>query len=354
MVDTEPMGIGIRIENLRKVYDTPPPMAGRGAGFSFTPVRGGGGAKDKAKKKFELVALDDVSFEIRAGEIFGLLGPNGAGKSTAIGILTTRTRPTDGRAWVLGVDVWAEPVRAKRMIGVVPQRPNLDFSLTARENLTFHAAYFGVPKAIREARAEQLLEQFQLSDRSRDMVIRFSGGMMQRLLIARALMHDPQVLFLDEPSSGLDPQTRILLWEIIREYHQAGKTVLLTTHNMEEADTLCQRLAIIDHGHVIAVGTPAQLKASIPGGFLLRLRFGNQTADLLRRLQSLAGVREVRALDSTGDGTGADVYADRGGSLISEIANLAANSGTELSDVHISEPSLENLFLHHTGRSLRD
>jgi ABC-2 type transport system ATP-binding protein len=146
------------------------------------------------------------------------------------------------------------------------------------------------------------------------------------------------------------PLTRILLWEIIREYHQAGTTVLLTTHNMEEADGLCKRLAIIDHGHVIALGTSVELKASVPGGYLLRLRFGNQTAELLQRLQSLAGVREVRATDSTG----ADLYADRGGSLIAEIASLAANTGAELSDVHISEPSLENLFLHHTGRSLRD
>src|SRR4029077_8809254 len=160
----------------------------------------------------------------------------------------------------------------------------------------------------------------------------------------------PQVLFLDEPRAGLDPQTRILLWEIIREYHQAGKTVLLTTHNMEEADALCQRLAIVDHGRVIAAGTPVQLKASIPGGFVLRLRFGNQTADMMQSLRALSGVRAVRAADNTG----ADVYADRGGSLIPEIANLAANSGAELSDVHISEPSLENLFLHHTGRSLRD
>ena len=182
------------------------------------------------------------------------------------------------------------------------------------------------------------------------MVRGFSGGMMQRLSIARAMMHDPQVLFLDEPSAGLDPQTRILLWEIIREYNQAGKTILLTTHNMEEADALCQRLAIIDHGKMIALGTPQELKAAIPGGYILRLRFGNQTPDLLQRLQSLAGVREVRP----GDGTGADVYADRGGSLIPEIANLAAATGGELSDVHISEPSLENLFLHHTGRSLRD
>jgi len=182
------------------------------------------------------------------------------------------------------------------------------------------------------------------------MVRGFSGGMMQRLSIARAMMHDPQVLFLDEPSAGLDPQTRILLWEIIREYNATGKTVLLTTHNMEEADALCRRLAIVDHGRVIAKGTPQELKASIPGGYLLRLRFGKTPDDLLQRLQSLNGVREVRSAD----GTGTDVYADRGGSLISEIASLAATSGAELHDVHISEPSLENLFLHHTGRSLRD
>jgi ABC-2 type transport system ATP-binding protein len=288
--------------------------------------------------------------EILPGEIFGLLGPNGAGKSTTVGVLTTRVRPTSGLAWIGEHDVWKEQAEVKRLIGVVPQRPNLDFSLTAREILIFHGAYFGIGHKPRNERADALLEKFKLTERGNQMVRGFSGGMMQRLSIARAMMHDPQVLFLDEPSAGLDPQTRILLWEIIREYHQAGRTVLLTTHNMEEADALCQRLAIVDHGHVIAVGTPAELKGSIPGGFLLRLRFGKPTAELLERLQALAGVREVRAVESTG----ADVYADRGGSLIPEIATLAAASGAELSDVHISEPSLENLFLHHTGRSLRD
>src|SRR5438067_3651544 len=248
-------------------------MAGRGAGFSFTPVRSPGG-KDKAKKKFELIALDDVSFEIRAGEIFGLLGPNGAGKSTTIGILTTRTRPTAGRAFIGEHDIWLEQVNAKRLIGVVPQRPNLDFALTAREILTFHGAYFGLSSQERAKSAEALLERFKLTDRADQMVRGFSGGMMQRLSIARAMMHDPQVLFLDEPSAGLDPQTRLLLWEIIREYNASGKTILLTTHNMEEADALCQRLAIIDHGRVIALGTPRELKASVPDGYLLRLRFG--------------------------------------------------------------------------------
>jgi ABC-2 type transport system ATP-binding protein len=246
--------------------------------------------------------------------------------------------------------VWKEQALVKHLIGVVPQRPNLDFSLTAREILVFHAAYFGIGAKLRNDRADSLLEKFKLTERANQMVRGFSGGMMQRLSIARAMMHDPQVLFLDEPSAGLDPQTRILLWEIIREYHQAGRTVLLTTHNMEEADALCQQLAIIDHGRIIASGTPAALKASIPGGFLLQLRFAQKTAPLLDRLKSLPGVTEVR---DSGD-SACDVYASRGGSLIPEIVNAAAALGVELSDVHISEPSLENLFLHHTGRSLRE
>jgi ABC-2 type transport system ATP-binding protein len=338
------MAVGVRTQDLRKVYHSSPPLGAGGGFIARADAKGG------KQPKAQIPALDGLSLEILPGEIFGLLGPNGAGKSTTVGVLTTRVRPTSGQAWIGEHDVWKEQVRVKYLIGVVPQRPNLDFSLTAREILVFHAAYFGIGSKQRNERADRLLEKFKLAERANQMMRGFSGGMMQRLSIARAMMHDPQVLFLDEPSAGLDPQTRILLWEIIREYHQAGRTVLLTTHNMEEADTLCQRLAIIDHGHVIALDTPAQLKASIPGGFLLRLRFGNQTADLVQRLQTLAGVREVRASDSTG----ADVYADRGGSLISEIANLASNLGAELSDVHISEPSLENLFLHHTGRSPRD
>src|SRR6266853_1486292 len=177
------------------------------------------------------------------------------------------------------------------MIGVVQQRPNLDFALTAREILLFHGAYYGVPSAERTRRAAQLLDRFQLTERGSDMVRGFSGGMMQRLSIARAMMHDPQVLFLDEPSTGLDPQTKLLLWEIIREYNRDGKTIVLTTHNMEEADTLGNRIAIIDHGRVIALGTPQELKSSVPGGYLLRLRFGVHSPDLLQRLQGLAGVR---------------------------------------------------------------
>ena len=338
------MAVGVRTEDLRKVYNSAPPLGAAG-GFIARPPQ-----LDSKQPKPQITALDGLTLEVRPGEIFGLLGPNGAGKSTTVGVLTTRVKATRGEAWVGEHRVWQEQAKVKRLIGVVPQRPNLDFSLTAREILIFHAAYFGIAAREGGKRADELLEKFKLTDRAAQMVRGFSGGMMQRLSIARAMMHDPQVLFLDEPSAGLDPQTRILLWEIIREYNQLGKTVLLTTHNMEEADALCQRLAIVDHGRVIAFGTPGELKRSIPGGFLLRLQFGKPPADLLERLQALAGVREVRASDSIG----VDIYADRGGSLIPEIAAMAVAAGADLSDVHISEPSLENLFLHHTGRSLRD
>jgi ABC-2 type transport system ATP-binding protein len=336
---------GIRTRDLRKIY-TSPPLLASGGGFGFGAARG----KKNKQPKAEIVALDGLSLEILPGEIFGLLGPNGAGKSTTAGILTTRVRPTGGQAWIGDLDVWKQQVPVKRLIGVVQQRPNLDFALTAREILLFHGAYFGLDTQQRAERAEALLDRFKLRDRADQMVRGFSGGMMQRLSIARAMMHDPQVLFLDEPSAGLDPQTRLLLWEIIREYNQSGKTILLTTHNMEEADALCQRVAIIDHGRNIALGTPGELKASVPGGFLLRLRFGRHCPELLGLLRTLAGVTEVR---ETQDNS-ADVYADRGGPLVSEIANFASGASVELCDVHISEPSLENLFLHHTGRSLRD
>jgi len=337
------MDSAIRIRDLRKVYNSAPPA---GAG------RGDSSARKKRNKepKPQIKALDGIDLDVAPGQIFGLLGPNGAGKSTTVGILTTRIRPTAGTAWVGGHDVWLDQTAAKRQFGVVAQRPNLDFSLTAREILLFHGAYFGLNSHHRNERAKALLDRFKLTDRADQLVRGFSGGMMQRVSIARAMMHDPQVLFLDEPSVGLDPQTRLLLWEIIREYNREGRTILLTTHNMEEADALCQHLAIIDHGHIIASGTPRELKSSIPGGFLLRLRFGHTSAPLLERLATLAGVTEVRA---SGD-SGADLYACRGGSLIPEIVTTAAALGVELSDVHISEPSLETLFLHHTGRSLRE
>jgi ABC-2 type transport system ATP-binding protein len=338
------MDSAIRTHALRKIYNSAPPAAA-GRPPSSVPA-----AKGTKNAKPQIIALDDIDLEVAPGEIFGLLGPNGAGKSTTVGILTTRVRPTSGTAWIGSHDVWKDQTAAKRQIGVVAQRPNLDFSLTAREILQFHGAYFGMSTRARNERATALLERFKLTDRADQLVRGFSGGMMQRVSIARAMMHDPQVLFLDEPSVGLDPQTRLLLWEIIREYNQKGRTILLTTHNMEEADALCQRLAIIDHGRIIAAGSPGELKASIPGGYLLRLRFSQQPALLQQRLGALPGVTEVRAAEDAG----VDLYASRGGALIPEIVNVAAAESAELLDVHISEPSLENLFLHHTGRSLRE
>lgn len=337
------MEVGIRTRNLRKIYNTPPPLAVASAAFGA-----GGRGRKKDKKKIEIVALDGISLDINPGEIFGLLGPNGAGKSTTVGILTTRIRPTSGEAWVGDYEVWRQQVQAKRLIGVVQQRPNLDFSLTAREILLFHAAYFGIAPEERHRRATEMLERFQLKDRADELVRGFSGGMMQRISIARAMMHDPQVLFLDEPSAGLDPQTRLLVWEIIRDYRSRGKTVLITTHNMEEADLLCQHIAIVDKGKIIAQGTPTELKTSIPGGFLLRVKFTRAVPTIAARLQAVPGVSEVKM-----QGEAADVYANSGGALIGPIVAAASAEGVDLCDVHISEPSLENLFLHHTGRSLR-
>src|SRR6266403_4493559 len=201
---------GIRTQDLRKVYTSAPPAAAGAGGF------GSASRRDKGKQpKPQIVALDGISLNVTPGEIFCLLGPNGAGKSTTAGILTTRVRPTSGQAWIGELDVWKNQVAVKRLIGVVAQRPNLDFSLTAREILLFHGAYFGLDSRERAERAEALLDRFKLRDRADQMARGFSGGMMQRLSIARAMMHDPQILFLDEPSAGLDPQTRLLLWEII-------------------------------------------------------------------------------------------------------------------------------------------
>src|ERR1700757_1812872 len=194
------MAVGIRTQDLRKVYNSAPPLAAAGGFISRADAKG------SKQPKNQIPALDGLSLEVLPGEIFGLLGPNGAGKSTTVGVLTTRVRPTSGQAWIGDHEVWKEQAEVKRLIGVVPQRPNLDFSLTAREILIFHAAYFGIPPKEGSKRADELLEKFKLTDRASQMVRGFSGGMAQRLSIARAMMYDPQVLFLDEPSAGLDPQ----------------------------------------------------------------------------------------------------------------------------------------------------
>lgn len=305
----------------------------------------------RSRKGVEVKALAGISFAVPRGEFFGLLGPNGAGKTTTIGILTTRVLPTGGRARIEEFDVARDAVAVKRRIGVVPQVNNLDRSLTAREILLFHAEYFGVAKQVRESRARQLLERFELNSRADEKIVGFSGGMAQRLKIARALMHDPAILFLDEPTTGLDPQSRRAMWDLLTELNAKGQTIFLTTHYMEEADQLCGRIAIIDHGKLLALDSPAQLKRSVPGGYLIELqvRGQNGTDSFTDALRSLGGVVEVKA-----DQDRLRIYADRAEGLLANVMRLASDVGIMVTDAHVAEPSLENLFLHLTGRSLRE
>jgi len=306
--------------------------------------------KPKARKGIEVKALDGISFEVPRGEFFGLLEPNGAGKTTTIGILTTRVLPTAGDAQIDGIDVAHDPASVKRRIGVVPQVNNLDRSLTAKEILLFHAEYFGVPKHERDERAHRLLERFELTDRADEKINGFSGGMVQRLKIGRALMHDPAILFLDEPTTGLDPQSRHAMWDLLTELNQKGLTILLTTHYMEEADQLCRRIAIIDHGKLLALDSPAQLKRSVPGGYLIELQIRDGAhGSFIEALRSLPGVVEIKAENDR-----IRIYADRVEGLLANAMRLAVEQNVMVTDAHVSEPSLENLFLHLTGRSLRE
>jgi ABC-2 type transport system ATP-binding protein len=307
---------------------------------------------DRKSKRPEIKAVDGISFEVGRGEFFGLLGPNGAGKTTTIGVLTTRVRPTGGVATIGGVDVLHSPVDVKRQIGVVPQVNNLDRSLTARENLVFHAEYFGIPKHERERQANDLLERFQLAGRADEKTIGFSGGMAQRLKIARALMHNPSILFLDEPTTGLDPQSRRMMWDLLSELHAKGLTIFLTTHYMEEADQLCQRIAIVDHGKMLALDTPAKLKTSVPGGYLIELQTNakdGQAAELQESLKAIPGVVKI---DPTNERI--RIYADKAEGMLAQAMKVASDRGIAVTDAHVAEPSLENFFLHLTGRSLRE
>jgi ABC-2 type transport system ATP-binding protein len=306
--------------------------------------------KPKSRKGIEVKALDGISFEVARGEFFGLLGPNGAGKTTTIGILTTRVLPTDGVAQIEGIDVARDPVSVKRRIGVVPQVNNLDRALTAKEILLFHAEYFGVAKQEREERARRLLERFELTERADEKITGWSGGMAQRLKIGRALMHDPAILFLDEPTTGLDPQARRAMWDLLTELNQKGLTILLTTHYMEEADQLCGRTAIVDHGKVLALDSPAQLKRSVPGGYLVELQIRNNVnGAFTEALKTLPGVVEIKTENDR-----VRIYADRVEGLLANAMRLAGEQNVMVTDAHVAEPSLENLFLHLTGRSLRE
>jgi ABC-2 type transport system ATP-binding protein len=295
-------------------------------------------------------AVDGLDLEVLEGEIFGLLGPNGAGKTTTAGMLTTRVIPTSGKAFVGGIDVVAHPTAAKQVIGVVPQSNTLDRSLSVWENLYFHGRFFGMSAKTAKTEATRLLQQFRLSERGNEPVAALSGGMAQRLMVARAIMHRPATLFLDEPTAGLDPQSRLALWEILGELHAEGQTILLTTHYMEEADELCDRLAIIDHGHLLALGTPEELKNATGADTIVTV-----TAD--GDLDALAGLfrAEVPGVESV---TRVDTqlmlatHAQQG--LLPMVFGIAERHGFEVSDVSVSEPSLETVFINLTGKDLRE
>ncbi len=234
------------------------------------PTGGDAAARSSARLRLtkvyagtDFAAVDSLDLSVHAGEIFGLLGPNGAGKTTTAGMLTTRVVPTSGSAYVGAIDVVAQPALAKQLIGIVSQQNTLDRQLTVWENLYFHGRLFGISAAESRRTADELLEQFQLSKWAKASVYALSGGMAQRLMVARAIFHRPAVLFLDEPTAGLDPQGRLALWEILGELNREGQTILLTTHYMEEADALCERVAIMDHGRILALDTPEALKQSV-------------------------------------------------------------------------------------------
>ena len=297
-----------------------------------------------------LKAVDELDLEVHQGEIFGLLGPNGAGKTTTAGMLTTRVIPTSGRAFVGGIDVVAHPTTAKQVIGVVPQTNTLDRSLTVWENLYFHGRFFGMSNPSARAEADRLLQQFRLAERGKEPVAALSGGMAQRLMVARAIMHRPATLFLDEPTAGLDPQSRLALWEILGELHADGQTILLTTHYMEEADELCNRLAIIDRGHLLALGKPAELKRSTGADTVVTVSASGDLDRLAKVLETeVPGAQQATRVDST---VLVEVRDQQG--VLPVVFSVAEHNGFEVSDLSITEPTLETVFINLTGKDLRE
>jgi ABC-2 type transport system ATP-binding protein len=298
----------------------------------------------------DFAAVDKLDLSVRGGEIFGLLGPNGAGKTTTAGMLTTRVIPTAGRAWVGSIDVIAQPALAKQLIGIVSQSNTLDRQLTVTENLYFHGRLFGMPAAESRRVAAELLEKFHLSKWATKSVFALSGGMAQRLMVARAIFHRPAVLFLDEPTAGLDPQSRLALWEILGELNAEGQTILLTTHYMEEADQLCGRVAIMDHGKILALDTPAALKRSIGADTIVTVKAGGDGDRLASHLtKEIPGVTRSRVLDG-----GVELHVTGAERLVPRVVSAAESGGFDLVDISVAEPSLETVFIHLTGKELRD
>ena len=305
----------------------------------------------KLTKRFgDLVAVNEVSFTVHTGEIFGLLGPNGAGKTTLIRMMTTLTPPTSGTAVVAGHDVVTDADGVRHAIGVIPQAVTSDPELTARENMLIHAKLYGLSKVQRQELILPLLESVGLSDFADKLVGSFSGGMRRRLEIARGLVHSPKILFLDEPTTGLDPVSRSAVWEMINKLKEAANlTILLTTHYMDEADRLCDRTAIVDHGLLVALDTPTKLKDSVPGTDIVEAEFDNPPADWNAALEKLDGVASVTAHDGV-----THIASNSGPLTVTELMNLARDRSVTVRRVSVQGTTLDDVFLYYTGRQLRD
>jgi ABC-2 type transport system ATP-binding protein len=297
----------------------------------------------------DFVAVDALNLTVHRGEIFGLLGPNGAGKTTTAGMLTTRVLPTSGSAVVAGVDVVAHPARAKQSIGVVSQVNTLDRALTVWENLYFHGRLFGIGASESKEIATSLLERFQLGKWAKASVYALSGGMAQRLMVARAIFHRPSVLFLDEPTAGLDPQSRLALWEILEGLNNDGQTILLTTHYMEEADHLCDRVAIMDHGTLLALDTPTALKNGTGVDTIVTIKATGDLEAFATALMGIEGATSTRSIDK-----GLALHAANTERLLARVIECAEQVGVQVQDLSVAAPSLETVFISLTGKELRD
>ena len=309
-------------------------------------------AVDHIVKKYgDFTAVDDVTFSVQEGEIFGLLGPNGAGKSTLIRMMTTLIPITSGAARIAGHDVQKDPDAARRAIGVIPQALTSDIDLTVEENLNIYAKLYDVPSDRRKRNIDELLRLVDLTKWRDAQTKTLSGGMRRRLEIARGLVHSPQIFFLDEPTTGLDPVSRVAVWEMLTDIKkQRQLTILITTHYMDEADRLCDRIAIVDHGKLVALDTPVALKASVPGSTVIEAQFDKTPPDWEKQLQSLDDVTSVKH-------EGADMYrilTSNGSKTTSALVELAVHNGVEVKSLSVQNTTLDDVFVHYTGRQLRD
>lgn len=301
-------------------------------------------------KKFDgLVAVDNISFAVSSGELFGLLGPNGAGKTTTINMLSTLLRPTSGSGEVAGFDILHHQDEVRRNIGVVFQEPALDTKLTGKENLEFHAMMYGLTKRERKERIREVLNLVELSDKEKVLVENYSGGMKRRLEIARGLIHRPKVLFLDEPTLGLDAQTRRHIWDYIKKLNRAhGVTIILTTHYMEEADFLCHRVAIMDHGKFVASDSPRKLK-DVLGGDVVSIEVDGNAEGFVSHLQHLDWIKSLKRHNNL-----LSLTMEKGERRIPQLISEARSYEVGVTSVYLRKPSLEDVFLHYTGRTIRE